>query len=157
MKNFYDFVLKNNEGFDTPFTQFQGKTVVIVNTASKCGYTSQYKDLQALYERYKARDFLVLAFPSNDFGGQEPGTDAEIRLFCTANYKITFPIFQKTSINDPLFSYLAHNMNPKLQGPLKWNFEKFLISPQGELVARFPSRTQPLSPKLLDAIESLLA
>ena len=137
---------------------YKGKALLIVNTASGCGFTPQYKGLQALHEKYEARGFSVLGFPSNDFGGQEPGTNAEVKKFCTLNYKVNFPLMSKGSVSgkekQPVYRFLTENASPA--GEVKWNFEKFLVSRAGQVVARFRSNVDPLSEKITQAIESEL-
>ena len=140
---------------------YKGKVLMIVNTASSCGYTPQYNDLEAVYQKYKSKHFAVLGFPSNDFGGQESGSNEEIKKFCdlkTGRYKISFPLFAKSNVNSlpqsSLFEFLTKKANADLLGPVKWNFEKFLISKQGKLVARFPSSVKPTSPEVLTALQT---
>lgn len=148
-----------NTLFDFPgLSSYRGKTVLIVNTASECGYTPQYKGLQALHEKYGAKGLVVLAFPSNDFGAQEPGSDAEIGAFCEKNYGVDFPILPKAPVKgdakQPVFRFLTEGSIP---GEVKWNFEKFLVCPDGKLIARFPSKTEPNSAELTSAIEKALS
>lgn len=156
----YDFSLTDINGEDMPLNKYNGKVLLIVNTASECGFTPQYKDLQALYEEYRDEGLVVLGFPANNFGGQEPGTDEEIKQFCEVNYSVTFPMFSKISVKGddqhPLFSYLTSAPNPDFTGEIKWNFEKFLIDKEGELTRRFRSDTEPKNNKILKAIESTL-
>jgi Glutathione peroxidase len=135
---------------------------MIVNTASYCGNTPQYKGLQTLYDRFKAKGFVVLAFPSNDFGNQEPGSNQEIRKFCSANYAITFPLFSKTAVKGekkaPLFRYLTdRKTNPKYGGEIEWNFAKFLIARDGSIVGRFRAGEDPLSDSIVKAVEKQLS
>jgi glutathione peroxidase len=154
----YDFTVKTNDGRDVSLSQYRGKALLIVNTASECGYTPQYEGLQQLYETYRERGLEVLAFPSNDFGGQEPGSDADIRQFCTAKYKTTFPLFAKVAVKGdaaaPLYRFLQGL--PKNGGPVKWNFNKFLVDAKGEVVAHFDSRAEPLSQPVKKAVEAAL-
>ncbi len=136
--------------------EYRGKVILVVNTASKCGYTPQYEGLEALYRKYKSRDFVVLGFPSNDFGSQEPGTEKQIQEFCRLTYSVEFPMFEKTRVaqgtTDPLYTKLA-----ELAGEFpRWNFHKYLIDRNGRLVASFPSRVAPEDRRLVAAIESLL-
>jgi len=135
---------------------FKDKVVLIVNTASKCAYTSQYEGLEALYAKYKTRGLIVAGFPSNDFAGQEPGTEKQIQAFCRLTYGVQFPMFEKTSVRgdnaEPLYRYLSSVTS---DAP-KWNFHKYLIDKNGKVVASFPSQVNPASPKLVQAIEKLL-
>lgn len=146
------------DGSKTSLESYKGKVVLIVNTASKCGYTSQYAGLQEIYEKYKAKGFVVLGFPSNDFGGQEPGSNEEIKKFCDLNYKVTFPLFAKAPVSgpetQPLFAFLTANAPEK--GPVKWNFEKFLLNREGKVVGRFRSAVKPTDAELTTAIEKAL-
>lgn len=156
----YAFKATNIDGKETPLNTFKGKVLLIVNTASECGYTPQYEGLQDIYEKYKDQGFAVLGFPANNFGGQEPGTDQQIKKFCTVNYDVTFPMFSKVSVKGddqhPLFKYLTSAQNPDFTGEIKWNFEKFLINKSGKLIHRFRSDVTPESNKILKAIESTL-
>ena len=155
----YDFKAKLNDGKSTSLRRWQGKVLLIVNTASQCGYTPQYRGLEALYQRYKDRGFEVLAFPANDFKSQEPGTDAEIRDFCSREYNVTFPLFAKISVKGekqhPLYAYLTHESDPP--GDVRWNFGKFLIGPDGRVVARYDSKVEPESTAVTREIDRLLA
>ncbi|WP_435021112.1 glutathione peroxidase [Tundrisphaera sp. TA3] len=140
----------------------KGKVVLIVNTASKCGLTPQYEGLEAAYEKYKDKGFEVLAFPANEFGAQEPGTNAEIKSFCTGKYNVTFPIYSKIKVKGegihPLYQTLtSKETNPKFAGDIKWNFTKFLVDRDGEVIARFEPKETPDSPKVTQAIEAALA
>lgn len=156
----YDYSLTSIDGEELPLSKYSGKVLLIVNTASECGFTPQYEDLQAVYEEYKDKGLVVLGFPANNFGGQEPGTDEEIKQFCKVNYDVTFPMFSKISVKGedqhPLFSYLTSAPNPDFTGEIKWNFEKFLIDSEGKVVRRFRSDTEPKNNKILKAIESSL-
>ena len=147
----YDFKLKNIDGESFSLAKYKGKKVLIVNTASKCGFTPQYAELQKLADHYKDK-VVVVGFPANNFGQQEPGTAVEIKSFCQKNYGVTFPLSQKISVKgddiDPLFKYLTEAPNPDFTGEIKWNFEKFLIDENGKLVHRFRSQVTPLSPEL---------
>ena len=147
----YDFKLKSIDGEDFNLAKYHGKKVLIVNTASKCGFTKQYAELQKLAEQYKGK-VVVVGFPANNFGQQEPGTAIEIKTFCEKNYGVTFPLSTKVSVKgddiDPLFKYLTEAPNPDFTGEIKWNFEKFLIDENGKLIHRFRSQTTPLSPEL---------
>jgi glutathione peroxidase len=152
------FTLGTNDGQPRPLASYQGQVLLIVNTASKCGLTPQYSALETLYQRYKDRGLRVLAFPANDFGAQEPGTNEEIRAFCSKNYGVTFDLFAKISVKGeaihPLYRYLTtEGPDP---GDIRWNFTKFLVDRQGRVVARFEPRTDPLSEEVTTRIEQLL-
>lgn len=154
----YDLKVKNIDGQEVALNTFKGKTLLIVNTASQCGYTKQYDGLEALYAKYKDKGLVVLGFPSNDFGGQEPGTNAEIKKFCQTRFKVDFPMFAKGPVKGPekqsLFNILTSSSQPA--GEIKWNFEKFVVGPTGDVVARFDSKVTPESPELKAAIEAQL-
>jgi glutathione peroxidase len=154
----YDFKMKSIDGKSTPLAKYKGKVLLIVNTASKCGYTPQYEGLESLYEKYRERGFEVLAFPANDFGQQEPGTDAQIAEFCSLNYQTTFPLFSKITVKGkgihPLYAYLTKES--PFPGEIKWNFNKFLVGPDGQVAARFDSKVEPLSADVTDAIDKLM-
>jgi glutathione peroxidase len=141
-------------------SKYQGKVALVVNTASKCGFTPQYKDLEALYEKYQARGFVVLGFPSNDFGAQEPGNDAEIKKFCELNYHVKFPLFPKQPVTgtakQPVYKYLTEQTGEGLTGEVKWNFEKFLVGKDGKVIARYNSKVTPQDPQVIEKIEALL-
>ena len=147
----YDFKLTNIDGKAFDLSQYKGKKVLIVNTASKCGFTPQYAELQKLADLYKDK-LVIVGFPANNFGQQEPGTASEIKTFCKDRYGVTFPLSQKVSVKgddiDPLFKYLTTAPNPDFTGDIKWNFEKFLIDENGNLIHRFRSQTTPMSPEL---------
>ncbi len=155
----YDFKAESLDGKPVDLAKYKGKTVLIVNTASKCGNTPQYAGLQALSEKYKAQGLQVLGFPADNFAHQEPGTNSEIGEFCKKNYGVTFDMFAKSSVKgedkSPLFEYLT--TQPEMTGDIDWNFAKFLVSPDGKLVARFKSSVQPDSPELTKAVENQLA
>jgi len=162
VSSIYDLPVKTIEGKDITLAAYTGQVVMIVNVASKCGFTPQYTGLEALYQRYRAQGFVVLGFPSNDFMGQEPGTDAEIQEFCTLRYKVTFPMFSKITVKGksahPLYQYLIDKQtDPEFSGTISWNFNKFLLNRQGRIVARFGSRTTPESEEIKTAIEKALA
>ncbi len=159
--SFYDIDATNIDGTKINLGKYKNKVVLFVNTASQCGYTPQYKGLQAIYNKYKERGFVVLGFPTNNFGGQEPGTDKEIKEFCTLRYKVTFPLFAKISVKGddkhPLYQYLtSKKSNPKFAGEITWNFNKFLANDKGEIIARFSSKETPESKEVTDAIENAL-
>lgn len=152
----YAFTVKSIEGKPVSLSEYRGKVLLIVNVASRCGFTPQYKGLEALYRRYKEKGLVVLGFPANDFLWQEPGSDAEIHRFCKANYDVTFPMFSKIHVRGkaihPLYAFLTAR-----KGEVTWNFNKFLVGRYGEVKARFGSRAQPDDPALLEAIEQALA
>jgi len=152
--------LKDIDGKDTSLKAYDGKVLLVVNVASKCGFTPQYKQLEAIQLKYKNKGFSVLGFPCNDFGGQEPGTNKQIKKFCTATYDVTFPMFDKLHVKGsdqhPLYAALTGKDAP-FPGDVGWNFGKFLISSDGKIIARFDSKTTPDSPEVTKAIESALA
>jgi glutathione peroxidase len=155
------YTMKSLDGKDVNLAQYQGKVILMVNTASKCGNTPQYKPLEALYNKYADQGFVILGFPSNDFGHQEPGTDADISTFCTKNYGVTFDMFSKVDVKGEnqcdLYHYLTSPDTDKpFAGDITWNFEKFLISRDGNIVARFKPKTQPDSAQVIAAIEAEL-
>jgi glutathione peroxidase len=155
----YKIPVKDIDHKDTSLGAYQGKVLLVVNVASKCGFTPQYKALEAVYEKYKDKGLVVLGFPCNQFGGQEPGSNEEIKLFCTTKYSVTFPLFDKIDVNgtnrSPLYVELAGSGSP-FPGDIKWNFTKFLIGRDGTILKRFPSQTTPDSPEVTTAIESAL-
>jgi glutathione peroxidase len=156
-----DFTLKSIDGQDVNLAQFKGKVLLLVNTASQCGYTPQYKGLEETYEKYKGQGFEVLAFPANEFGNQEPGTNEEIKQFCTQRYHTTFPVFSKIVVKGPgihpLYAFLTGTpTDPKFAGDIPWNFTKFLVDRQGNIVARFEPKDTPESPRVSQAIEQAL-
>lgn len=156
----HDFELKDIDGENVSLNKYEGKVLLIVNTASECGFTPQYEGLQALYEKYKDDGLVVLGFPANNFGGQEPGTNEEIKQFCKVNFDVSFPMFSKVSVKgediNPLFSYLIQQDNPDFTGDIEWNFEKFLVNKDGELIRRFRSKVTPESDEMNDAINQAL-
>lgn len=148
----YDFKVAGLEGNEINLAAYKGKKILIVNTASKCGFTPQYEELQKLYNQYKGK-LVIIGFPANNFGGQEPGSNNEIEEFCKRNYGVTFPMAEKVSVKGddihPLFKYLtdeAAKMN--IKDPIKWNFTKFMIDEKGKLVAVFPSKVKPMSEEI---------
>ena len=155
-----EIALKDIDGKDTSLAAYNGKVLLIVNVASKCGYTPQYKSLEAVYEKYKEKGLVVLGFPCNQFGGQEPGSNEEIKQFCSSKYNVTFPMFDKIEVNGPnrhpLYTALAGTASP-YPGDIKWNFNKFLIGRDGKILKRFDSRVTPDSAETTAAIESALA
>jgi glutathione peroxidase len=162
VKEFYQIEVNTISGESAKMEQYKGKVLLIVNTASKCGFTPQYEGLQSLYEKYSDRGFVVLGFPSNDFLSQEPGSNEEIDGFCKINYGVTFPMFEKITVKGsgqhPLYAYLtSKETDPEFAGKITWNFNKFLISRDGRIVNRFGSRTKPDDADLVSAIETELA
>lgn len=148
----YDFKVAGLEGGQIDLSKYKGKKILIVNTASKCGYTPQYTELQQLYDKYK-NNLVIVGFPANNFGGQEPGSNTEISEFCKRNYGVSFPMAEKVSVKGddthPLFVYLtAEAKKLGVDDPIKWNFTKFLIDEKGKLVAVFPSRVKPMSEEI---------
>jgi glutathione peroxidase len=157
-----DFRVKDIDGKDVDLAKYKGKVLLIVNTASQCGNTPQYKGLQAIYEKYKDRGFEVLAFPANEFGQQEPGDNAQIKEFCTTHYKVSFPLFSKIVVAGPgihpLYAYLtSEQTNPRFAGEIEWNFAKFLINRKGEVIDRFEPKESPSSEKVTGEIQKALA
>lgn len=154
---FHQFEVQTIEGEMITLNEYKGKVVLVVNVASKCGFTPQYEGLQKLYEEYKDEGFVILGFPANNFKNQEPGSDKEILEFCSLEYGVDFPMFSKVSVlgedQHPLFSYLTSQPNPDFEGDIKWNFEKFLIDEEGVLKRRFRSKIEPLSDELVSAVE----
>ena len=157
-KDVYDFKAKLMGGKEVRLSDYRGQALLIVNTASKCGFTPQYASLEKLYERYKDRGFTILAFPANDFMGQEPGSNEEIRKFCDLRFNVAFPLFEKIDVKGnkihPLYAYLTRETGFK--GDISWNFNKFLVSPSGNVVARFDSKTDPLSDEVAKKVEEAL-
>jgi glutathione peroxidase len=156
-----NFSMKDINGVETPIRKFEGKVLLVVNVASKCGLTPQYKNLQALYERYRDKGLEILGFPANDFLRQEPGSDSEISEFCSMNYGVTFPLFAKISVKGkgihPMYQFLtAPATNPKFPGKIGWNFAKFLIDRTGEVIARFEPKVDPMDAQVTSAIEGAL-
>jgi glutathione peroxidase len=157
-KNFHDFTVESIDGESFDLASLKGKKVLVVNTASKCGFTPQYADLQKLYERYENKNFTVIGFPANNFANQEPGSDAEIQTFCQKNYGVTFPMMSKISVKGddqhPLYQWLTQKKyNGKMDSKVKWNFQKYLINEEGELVNVFYSKTNPMDKEILSWIE----
>ncbi len=157
----YDYTLNSIDGKPTPLASYKGKVVLIVNVASRCGYTPQYAGLEALYEKYKDKGLVIVGVPANNFMAQEPGTNEEIKTFCTSKYNVTFPMMSKVSVKgddtNPLYQFLTDKaQNPETGGEIKWNFTKFLVDKDGKVVARFEPATTPSDPKLVSAVESAL-
>ncbi|MCH4456573.1 glutathione peroxidase [Staphylococcus haemolyticus] len=147
MENIYDFVVQKSNGEDYKLKEYKGKVMLIVNTASECGFTPQFEGLQALYEKYKDQGFVILGFPCNQFGGQEPGSGAEANQNCKINYGVTFPIHEKIDVKGenqhPLFRYLTDAAKGMLSEKIKWNFTKFLVDRDGNVVSRFSPQKKP--------------
>ncbi|MBX7045869.1 MAG: glutathione peroxidase [Ignavibacteria bacterium] len=158
-KNIYDITVKDMDGKDVKLSDYKGKVLLIVNVASQCGYTPQYEGLEKLYQQYKAKGFEILGFPCNDFGGQEPGTNEEIKQFCESKYNVTFKLFDKVKVlgddRSVLYSRLINNA-PET-GDVGWNFEKFLIDKNGNIAGRFKSKVKPESEELISAINTEIA
>ncbi|MGY8826164.1 MAG: glutathione peroxidase [Candidatus Latescibacterota bacterium] len=156
MPSAHDYSAPSIIGDDTPLSSFAGKTLLIVNVASECGLTPQYTELQELYERYGEQGLVVIGFPCNQFGAQEPGTEEQIQQFCSTNYNVEFPLFAKIEVNGdgrhPLYTYLIGDGED-----ISWNFEKFLVNSEGQMVERFSPRTAPDDDELVAAIEKTLA
>jgi glutathione peroxidase len=161
MANVHDFSAKTIDGDTKRLGDYKGKVLLVVNVASKCGLTPQYKDLEGVYRRFKDRGFEVLGFPCNQFAGQEPGSEAEIQSFCSTNYDVTFPLFSKVEVNGnerhPLYAYLtAQQSAPDEAGDIQWNFAKFVVDKSGNVVARFSPTEAPSSDEVVEAIEGAL-
>ena len=152
----YDFTVKSIDGAETPLESFKGKAVLLVNVASQCGFTPQYQGLEALYRKYKDKGLVIVGIPANNFGAQEPGTNEEIKAFCSRKYDVTFPMMSKVSVKGdgivPLYSYLTSETG----GDIKWNFTKFLIGKDGKIVQRFEPAVKPDSNELVGAVEKAL-
>jgi glutathione peroxidase len=158
----YDFTVKNIDGADAPLSAYKGKVLLIVNVASKCGFTPQYEGLEALYKKYADKGLVVLGFPANNFMWQEPGSDADIKQFCSLKYNVTFPMFSKISVKGkekaPLYKFLTEKeTDPAFAGEISWNFNKFVIGRDGVPVARFGSRETPEGKAVVEAVEKALA
>lgn len=161
MANIYEFSVKTIDGQDKTLGDYRGKTLLIVNVASKCGLTPQYRGLEELHEKFGPKGLVVLGFPANEFGAQEPGTESEIAEFCTTNYGVKFDMMSKVVVKGPaihpLFAYLTGaDTNPQFAGPIQWNFNKFLIGKDGAILGRFEPKVEPLAPELTSAIEKAL-
>jgi glutathione peroxidase len=157
----HEFTMDALNGTPTPLATYKGKVMLVVNVASQCGYTYQYEGLQALYMKYKDQGLVVAGFPSNDFGEQEPGSNAEIGAFCKSKFGVTFPMFSKISVRgsdkDPLYQFLtSKSANPRTGGEIPWNFTKFLVDRNGKVIARFDSAVEPESKQVTSAIEAAL-
>ena len=157
----FSFTLPAIDGSPMPLQNFQGKVLLLVNVASKCGLTPQYTGLEALYEKYQDRGFTILGFPANNFGAQEPGTNEEIKNFCSLNYDVKFPLYAKVSVQGtdqtPLYQYLTKETGSAMTGDIQWNFTKFLVDRNGNVVQRFEPGVTPDSTEMISAIENLLS
>jgi len=156
------FQVRDIDGKSVDLSQYKGEVLLIVNTASQCGYTPQYEGLESIYEKYKSKGFEVLAFPANEFGRQEPGANPEIKSFCNSKYNVTFPLFSKIVVKGPgihpLYQFLTSpETDPKFAGEISWNFNKFLVNRRGEVIQRFASKDDPTSGKVTKEIEKALA
>ncbi len=156
----YSFTLNSIDGKPSPLAEYKGKVIMIVNVASQCGYTPQYSALESIYEKYKGQGFVILGFPANNFGAQEPGTNEEIKTFCTRKYSVTFPMYAKISVKGadqaPLYGYLTKETGAGITGDIKWNFTKFLVDRNGNVVQRFEPAVTPDSKEVTEAIEKQL-
>src|SRR5271165_7175644 len=156
----HEFTPASIDGAPAPLSAYKGKVVLIVNVASRCGYTPQYAGLEKLYEKYEDKGFVILGFPANNFGAQEPGTNEEIKTFCTRKYSVTFPMYAKISVKGadqaPLYAYLTKDTGPGIAGEIKWNFTKFLVDRNGNVVQRFEPAVTPDSKEVIAAIEKQL-
>lgn len=154
----YDFTLDDIDGKPLPLSRFKGKVLLVVNTASFCGNTPQYSDLESMYEKYKTKGLEILAFPANNFGQQEPGTNDEIKSFCYTKYSLTFPLFSKISVKGsdkhPLYQYLTEQS--PFPGEVEWNFQKYLVDRSGNIIAKYHHRTKPLADQIVQDIEKAL-
>lgn len=157
----YDFTMNDIDGRPISLGDYRGKVLLLVNVASQCGFTYQYEGLEALYRKYRDRGLVILGFPSNDFLGQEPGTNEQIKQFCSSTYNVTFPMFDKIDVRGrsthPLYRYLTEKTtDPGFAGPVSWNFNKFLVDRDGKIVARFTSKDEPLADRITAAVEGAL-
>ena len=157
----YNFTLKSIDGKPVTLSEYHGKVLMLVNVASKCGFTPQYAALESLYEKYKGQGLVIVGIPANNFGGQEPGTNEEIKKFCSNKYNVSFPMMSKVSVlgddKTPLYAFLTDkSVNPQIGGDIKWNFTKFLFDRNGRPVARFEPNVTPDSPQVVSAVEAAL-
>ncbi len=155
----HEYSMKAIDGKTVALSQYKGQVMLVVNVASRCGFTPQYEGLEKLYETYKGQGFVILGFPANNFGGQEPGTDAEIQTFCKSKYSVTFPMFSKISVagadQAPLYRFLTDtSAHPKTGGEIQWNFTKFLVDREGKIMQRFEPDVEPLSREIVSAVEA---
>jgi len=159
--NLYAEIATDLDGKPAPLAKFSGKVALVVNTASRCGLTSQYEGLQKLQSRYESKGFVVLGFPSNDFFGQEPGTNQEIKIFCEKNYQVSFPLFGKDHVKgekkQTVYRYLTEGPQEDFRGEISWNFEKFIVGRDGRIVARFSPRVKPEDPELIAKLEQAIS
>ena len=157
----YNFKVDSIDNKPVSLSDYQGKVLLMVNVASQCGYTPQYTGLETLYEKYRDRGLVVMGFPANNFGAQEPGSNDEIKTFCSRKYSVQFPMFSKISVKGtgeaPLYQYLTTKANPAASGEIKWNFTKFLVDRQGNVIARFEPNVTPESPEVISAVEKALS
>jgi glutathione peroxidase len=157
-KGLYSFVMKTIDGKDRPLADYKGKVLLVVNVASFCGNTPQYKDLEEVYQKYRGKGFVVLGFPANNFGEQEPGTDAEIKTFCDTKYSVTFDLFSKISVKGgdqhPLYHFITKDS--PFPGEVKWNFQKYIVDKHGTIVAMYPPKVKPTDKDVIEKLESLL-
>ena len=161
-KNIYSFTLNSIDGQSSPLAAYKGKVLLLVNVASRCGFTPQYTALESVYEKYKDRGFVIVGIPANNFAAQEPGTNQEIKTFCSSKYNVTFPMMAKISVKGadqtPLYQFLTDKTaHPETGGDIKWNFTKFLVGPNGQILARFEPDVTPDSPQVISAVEKALA
>jgi glutathione peroxidase len=162
MNSLHDFTVDTIDGEPRSLADYRGKALLVVNVASKCGLTPQYKGLEELHRRYQAKGFSVLGFPCNQFAGQEPGTPEEIKQFCSLNYDVSFPLFAKIDVNgdarSPVYAFLTeHDTKPDAKGDIIWNFAKFLVDGEGKVVARFSPKVTPLADELVSEVERLVS
>lgn len=161
-ESIYAFTLNNIDGNEVSLQEYEGQVLVIVNTASECGLTPQYADIEPFYQEYKDRGLTVLGFPANNFGEQEPGSDEDIKAFCSAEYSVTFPMFSKISVKGddihPLYAHLtSHQFNSPMDGEVKWNFQKYLVDKKGQVRMVFQPKTSVRDEEFIDAVEKLLS
>jgi glutathione peroxidase len=161
-KTIFSFTMNSIDGKPVPLTEYKGKVVLLVNVASRCGFTPQYTALESTYEKYKSQGFVIVGIPANNFGAQEPGTNQEIKKFCSTKYNVTFPMMAKVSVKGddktPLYRFLTDKAaNPKTGGEIQWNFTKFLVGPDGQVITRFEPDVTPDAPQVTAAIETALA
>ncbi len=161
MNSIYDFTVKTIDGKSEKLEKYKGKAILLVNVASKCGFTPQYEGLETLYKNYGGKDFVILGFPANNFLKQEPATDNDIKQFCSLKYNVSFPMFSKISVKGkdiaPLYKFVTEKKgNPSFHGKIKWNFTKILINKDGHIVNRFAPKVKPESKEVIDAVEALL-
>ncbi|HTX37936.1 MAG TPA: glutathione peroxidase [Bryobacteraceae bacterium] len=157
----FDYTLHSIDGQPAPLAEYKGKVILIVNVASRCGLTPQYEGLEAIYRKYQDQGFVILGFPANNFGGQEPGANAQIKTFCTSKYNVTFPMYAKISVKGedqaPLYRFLTgQQTNQAFAGEIQWNFTKFLVDREGKVIARFEPAVKPESAEITGAIEEAL-